>query len=291
MSSTWFIFDNLLRHKARLLESIQPGGGIQLAAWSNENDRVSQCADHHTLSLYTRGGEETYRKTAYGWQNGGGPDRFCLMPENSESVWDVRGQFSFVHLYFTDGHLRALAEQIWDRSPAGITLDEKNFASDPRITQLYRHFLLSNDWQQRSSYLALTTASTLLLTHLVQHYSSVNWSLPAVRGGLSPAVLKRIQDYIEQHLDRPLTLEALAREADLSAFHFARMFKQSTRLAPHQYVMHRRMLKAKSLVCNTHLSLTEVAMLCGLSSASHFSARFKQAWGVSASQLRAAAQA
>ncbi|MCS3429691.1 helix-turn-helix domain-containing protein [Klebsiella sp. BIGb0407] len=286
MTSPYYIFENLLKHKARLLDSVQPGSGLQLAAWSNENDTVTQRGDHHTLSLYVNGGYETYRETTNGWRNGGGPDRFCLMPANSESKWNIGSNFSFVHLYCTDKHLRAIAEQIWDRSPAAIQLDEKTFASDERITQLYRHFLLNNDWQQRANHLTLSTASMLLLTHLVQHYSTVNWQLPITKGGLSPAILRRTQDYIEHHLDGPLTLEELALQAELSEFHFARMFKQSTQQAPHQYVMQRRMIKAKTLVCGTSQTLTEIALACGFSSASHFSNRFKTVWGVTPSGLR-----
>jgi len=286
MTSPYYIFENLLKHKAQLLDSVQPGSGLQLAAWTNENDTVTQRADHHTLSLYVTGGYETYRETAHGWRNGGGPDRFCLMPANSESKWNIGSHFSFVHLYCTDKHLRAIAEQIWDRSPAAIGLDEKTFASDERITQLYRHFLLSSDWQQRANHLTLTTASMLLLTHLVQHYSTVNWQLPSTKGGLSPAILRRTQDYIEHHLDSALTLDELALQAELSEFHFSRMFKQSTQLAPHQYVMQRRMIKAKALVCGTSQTLTEIALACGFSSASHFSNRFKTVWGVTPSGLR-----
>jgi AraC family transcriptional regulator len=61
----------------------------------------------------------------------------------------------------------------------------------------------------------------------------------------------------------PLTLAELALEAGLSEFHFARMFKQSTRQAPHQYVMQRRMVRAETLVRHSPLSLTEIAMACG----------------------------
>lgn len=86
-----------------------------------------------------------------------------------------------MHLYCTDRHLRHLAEQIWDKSPASISLDEKVFSEDVRITQLYRHFLLSSDWQQNANHLMLSSASTLLMTHLLQHYSEVLWKLPAVR--------------------------------------------------------------------------------------------------------------
>ncbi len=150
--------------------------------------------------------------------------------------------------------------------------------------------MLNCDWQQQANQLLLSTASTLLLTHLIQHYTNVQWRLPKVTGGLAPFVLRNILAYIEAHLAMPLTLADLAAEASLSEYHFARMFRQSMKMAPHQYVMQRRMVQAQQMVRHTTLPLTEIALACGFSSASHFSNRFRQVTGQSPSQLRTASQ-
>ncbi|VTM71094.1 Regulatory protein soxS [Raoultella planticola] len=262
--------------------------GIQLAAWYNNRDTVTVRSDHHTLSLYVADGYESYQKTPAGWKNGGGPDRFCLMPKGAESTWDIRGDLSFVHLYCTDDHLRRVGEQIWDRSPASFSLQEQTFSRDDKITAVYRQFLLDYDWQQQANQLTLSSASTLLLTHLIQHYSNVQWRLPTVSGGLAPHVLRNLLAWVEENLDQPLTLADLAQEAALSEYHFARMFRQSMNMAPHQYVMQRRMVKAQELICRSARPLTDIAMACGFSSASHFSNRVKSATGLTPSQLRAA---
>jgi len=287
MQTPYQAFENLKHHNAVLNDSVVLHSGIQLAAWSNKRDNITQYCDHHTLSLYVADGYESYHKTASGWKNGGGPDRFCLLPQESESSWDIRDDLSFVHLYCTDEHLREIGERIWDRSPATFTLDEKTFAQDERITALYRQFLLGSDWHQKANHLTFSTASTLLLTHLIQHYSNVQWRLPTVKGGLAPAVLRLVQDWIEAHLSEPLLLGDLAEQAALSEYHFARMFRQSMGVAPHQYVMQRRMALAKTGVLNTDLPLTEIALSCGFSSASHFSNRFRAVYGLTPSQLRA----
>jgi AraC family transcriptional regulator len=283
-------FENLQHHNAVLHDSVALHSGIQLAAWSNKRDNITQYCDHHTLSLYVADGYESYHKTSQGWKNGGGPDRFCLMPKDSESSWDIRDDLSFVHLYCTDEHLRDIGEKIWDRSPASFTLDEKTFSQDERITTLYRQFLLGSDWHQQANQLTLSTASTLLLTHLVQHYSNVQWRLPTVKGGLAPVVLRQVLDWVEANLAQPLLLSDLAAQAALSEYHFARMFRQSMGVAPHQYVMHRRMVQAKAQLLNTQLPLTAIAMASGFSSASHFSNRFRAVYGMTPSQLRAAHQ-
>ncbi len=288
MSETYGTFETLRQQNAVLRDTVALNSGIQLAAWFNQNDTVTVQSDHHTLSLYVADGYESYHKTPYGWKNGGGPDRFCLMPKDSESSWDIRDNLSFVHLYCTDEHLRETGEKIWDRSPTSFRLDEKTFAIDDKITALYRHFLLDADWQQQANHLALSSATTLLLTHLIQHYTNAQWQLPKVTGGLAPYVLRNVLAYMEANLAQPMTLADLAQEAALSEYHFARMFTLSMKMAPHQYVMRRRMARAQELVRHTALPLTEIALACGFSSASHFSNRFKSALGMTPSQLRAA---
>jgi AraC family transcriptional regulator len=290
MPDRYEAFENLSKHNTVLHNSVALHSGIQLAVWSNKRDNITQYCNHHTLSLYVADGYESYHKTAHGWKNGGGPDRFCLMPKESESVWDIRDDLTFVHLYCTDEHLRDVGEKVWDRSPAAFTLDEKTFSQDARITALYRQFLLDCDWQQNANQLTLSTASTLLMTHLVQHYSNVQWQLPVVNGGLAPVALRNVLDYIEAHLAQPLLLSDLAAQVALSEYHFARMFRQSMGVAPHQFVMQRRMVRAKDLLLNSTLPLTDIALACGFSSASHFSNRFKAAKGLTPSQLRAARQ-
>lgn len=290
MPDNYATFETLRQKNAVLRDTVALDSGIQLAAWFNQNDNVTVQSDHHTLSLYVADGYESYHKTPHGWKNGGGPDRFCLMPKESESSWDIRDNLSFVHLYCTDEHLRATGEKIWDRSPASFRLDEKTFANDDKITALYRHFLLDCDWQQQANHLALSSATTLLLTHLIQHYTNVQWQLPKVTGGLAPFVLRNVLAFIEASLAQPLTLADLAQEAALSEYHFARMFSLSMKMAPHQYVMQRRMTRAQDLVRNTSLPLTDIALACGFSSASHFSNRFKSVLGMTPSQLRASGQ-
>ncbi len=210
------------------------------------------------------------------------------MPKESESSWDIRDDLSFVHLYCTDAHLRDIGEKIWDRSPHSLTLDEKTFGSDAQITTVYRQFLLGNSWREQANQMTLSTASTLLLTHLIRHYSNVQWQLPTVKGGLAPSVLRNVLAWIDANLSQPLTLNDLAGIASLSEYHFARMFRQSMQMAPYQYVMQRRMARALELVRHTKTPLTDIALACGFSSASHFSNRFKSALGTTPSELRAA---
>jgi len=99
-------------------------------------------------------------------------------------------------------------------------------------------------------------------------------------------VLKKLLEWIDQHLHLSLTLSDLAQQAQLSEYHFAHMFKQSMQMPPHQYVMQRRLERAHQALEQTTTNLTEIAVQYGFSSSSHFSHRFKKQFGYSPSQLR-----
>lgn len=236
--------------------------------------------------MYIHGGYQSYQKTPQGWHNGGGPDRMCLMPQDYESTWDLRDPLTFVHLYYTEQHLKRVAEQVWDKEPSQIILNPQIFVADPQISMIYRHFLLNAEWENRENHLQMSTATTLLLNHLIKNYSHAQWQAPVVKGGLSPYVLKQVLQWIDQHLHLSLTLTDLAEQAQLSEYHFAHMFKQSMKMPPHQYVMQRRLELAHQALHATKLNLTEISMRYGFSSSSHFSHRFKKHFGYAPSLLR-----
>ena len=96
---------------------------------------------------------------------------------------------------------------------------------------------------------------------------------------------------IREHLHAAVTLRDLAAVAHLSPDHFARQFKAATGVPPHQYVILRRVERARQLLqAGTDLSLAEVAACAGFSDQSQFSHHFKRLVGVTPGQFRAPAR-
>lgn len=110
----------------------------------------------------------------------------------------------------------------------------------------------------------------------------------AAAGRLDRVLLGRVADVVEARLGDALTVEDLAAAATLSPFHFARAFKASTGLAPHEYVTSRRMERAKSLLLGSRMSVPEVAYAVGLTNVSHFRRVFRRHTGFLPSDLRPA---
>jgi AraC-like DNA-binding protein len=107
---------------------------------------------------------------------------------------------------------------------------------------------------------------------------------------LLPA-LRRGRDLIDREYGSPLDLEAIAREAGYSRFHFARAFATAYGETPRAYLTRRRIERAKELLRTANLSVTEICLLVGFSSPGSFSGRFRALVGQSPSDYRAAAVA
>lgn len=92
--------------------------------------------------------------------------------------------------------------------------------------------------------------------------------------GLDEVPAKRVRDYVEDHLSDNVSLVELATICGLSPMHFARQFKLRTGISPYQYVLQRRLDRAKMLLAATDHTLAEIAYETGFSSQAHMSTTF-----------------
>lgn len=119
-----------------------------------------------------------------------------------------------------------------------------------------------------------------LSVHLVRHYSTAPPDLRSKGGGLQRGPLLRAIDFIHDHLAEEIPLEALAAVSGLSPFHFARCFKQSTGLAPHQYLIQRRVERARNLLTSSDATVAQIALEVGFCDQSHLTTHFKRIYGL-----------
>jgi len=119
----------------------------------------------------------------------------------------------------------------------------------------------------------------------LENLSAETISAPS-RGGLSPAVTRRVCDYIEGHLDKKIRLDGLAALTGLSTDHFARAFHQSVGVPPHTYLLRRRLEQVEHMLKKTRAPLSEIALATGFSDQSHLARHFRRWAGVSPRQAR-----
>jgi AraC family transcriptional regulator len=139
--------------------------------------------------------------------------------------------------------------------------------------------------------LAAESLANLLAVHLIRNASAPCTPARQTHGALAQGKLRAVVEYVEGHLDTGLTLEQMAAAAHLSPYHFARQFKVATGLPPHQYVLTRRVERAKQLLqTGSDFSLAEVAAHAGFCDQSQFSHHFKRILGVTPGNFRKSAR-
>ncbi len=105
-------------------------------------------------------------------------------------------------------------------------------------------------------------------------------------GGFSERALEQATDYINDNLSQKLTLTEIAGVVNLSPYHLARLFKATIGLSPHQYVIHQRVERAKTLLVGADLSIVDVAGAVGFANQSHLAFHVRRLLGVSPKALR-----
>ncbi|ESW38795.1 helix-turn-helix domain-containing protein, partial [Pseudomonas taiwanensis] len=255
------------------------------ALWSNRDDaRDYQAPSHHTLSCYIADGTGTFRRQRPG--DKGAPDKLCVMPAGQESNWVVNGAIRLAHLYVSETQFALGCVRLLDREPRELQLQEATFLDDPQQAKRFRQ-LITLDWDEPGERLLASSLAHEIVDHALLNQVGLRQGL-RLKGGLAPSLRRQLVDYIEAHLDQPITLGELALRCNLSEYHFARMFRASFGLPPHQYLLARRLHRACQLLRLGVMPLGEIALLCGFASASHFSNRFRQAVGATPGEYRTA---
>ena len=212
-----------------------------------------------------------------------GPGNFIFTPASMgvSAVWRDPATVLLVEIFPGDPAMRSRSQteahslepvfNCHDRFIAHIVLALRDLASDPH---------------------QLGAAYGESLCFALCEYLSTNFrrgdpeKLDARSTSLSSGKLRRVLEFVDAHLDQDITLHALARESGTSPFHFARMFKRRIGLAPHQFIVRRRMERAQTLLSDGDLSILEVSLQCGYSQQSHFAATFRRLVGMSPSAYR-----
>ncbi|MEG4029574.1 MULTISPECIES: AraC family transcriptional regulator [unclassified Microcoleus] len=156
---------------------------------------------------------------------------------------------------------------------------------DPLIQQIGLALKAEAQSDGGGSRLYAETMANALAVHLLRHYSTQGTRNFECKGGMCPHKLRWVQDYINDYLEREFGLDELAALAQLSPYHFSRAFKQSVGISPHQYVIQQRVERAKQLLLQGNMSLSEIAIACGFSHQSHLTRHFKRLTGVTPKTL------
>jgi AraC family transcriptional regulator len=214
-----------------------------------------------------------------------------VVPAGSKALWRWGGHKDSLHIHLAPGLVERVGAEAFDLDPARVSVPPLDGLDLPQL----RAAMLAVDAELTSGGaggpLAAESLANLLAVDLIRHVLAPHDHARRRDGALPQGKVRAVVDYIENHLDAAPSLEQLAAVAGLSPYHFARQFKAATGLPPHQYVIARRVERAKQLLqTGTDKSLAEVAAHAGFSDQSVFSHHFKRLVGVTPGQFRTPAR-
>jgi AraC family transcriptional regulator len=231
----------------------------------------------------------TGKPVEYEWRDGSRwrskmlqPGAFCLQSHGEINFPRWHDTFEFLAIALDPAFL---AHSFQDAGLSeSIQFQARRAAFDPVIAQFARRFKTEIE---SGSYCGALYGESLAIAfslHLLEHHSQHPKSISQSRGKLTAIQLRELIELIHTNLSEELSLSNLAAHLNLSPFHFARLFKSSLGLSPHQYVLQNRVERAKKLIMvskSSDLRLIDVALQVGFYDQSHLGKAFKRVVGVS----------
>ena len=172
-----------------------------------------------------------------------------------------------------------------------VNFIEKTYRHDTSVSPTL-HRLARYQERMPSDYAWFEEQFRFLLEGMLQAHRNVYREMeqiPAIRVSTREELYTRLheaRDFMEAHLNQPLTVPEIAQQAFLSTHHFLRMFKLVFHETPHQYLTRRRIERARQLLLQSEVSVTQICFLLGFESLGSFSTLFRARVGLSPEQFR-----
>ncbi len=212
------------------------------------------------------------------------PGDIDIVPFGCSVAWEDDGPTTTLAMNLSPALVRSVAESM-HLNPDRLNIAAQLQLKDPKLQHLGWAVKAELESVDPFGRLYAESVGTALAVHLLRNYAPAT-RVPIDRG-LSKRQLNRVLDYIQEHLGTDLSLVELAAVAGVSASHLKSLFKESTGLPTHQYIIRRRVEYAVELLSNAKRSLSEVALQAGFADQSHMARCMRRVIGMTPSAVRA----
>ncbi|MGH2414636.1 MAG: AraC family transcriptional regulator [Microcystaceae cyanobacterium] len=171
-------------------------------------------------------------------------------------------------------------------NPERVELKPTIKEPDPLVWQIVLALKAVLETDATNSCFYAESMATALAAHFLKYYSTRKHILQEYEDGLPKHKLKQALEYISEHLRENVSLAEVAAELGMSQFYFCRLFKQSTGMTPHAYLIQQRVERSKQLLKQAESTMNDIAIECGFANPSHFAKCFRQHTSLSPKQFR-----
>lgn len=216
-----------------------------------------------------------------------GPRRICLTPGEATASWQHSGRPEILQVYLRRSIYESAVSEIYGCDASAAALVPRFAIHDPLLEQLAIAITGALHDGTAEDGLYIDAIANMMAAHLARAHSTRSRPVRVMPARpISGWKMRRLVDFIEENLDNDLSLHAMAAEVEMSPLYLARAFKAAVGQSPHQYVLTRRIERARELLRSTSMPVVDVAMAVGFSSQSHLSHWFLRQVGVSPAAYR-----
>jgi AraC family transcriptional regulator len=244
-------------------------------------------AHAHATITYVKAGAPMVRVGGHlnGKSGGAGRGQLLLYSGGYDRRWMARGGSRYRHFYLNQSLVQSCAGELGNKEPVELR-DTSVFVSDAELWQILTEYFMRGKCRlDPPTRLEMDSRAALIGLRLVTAHSNAS---PRTAPQLQPLAGRRLGqalELIEANLDDSLRIADIAASAELGVRQFSKLFLRATGLAPHQYVLRRRLEKAKRLLA-TDMPASDIALACGFCSQQHFGTAFRRVVGVTPRQWR-----
>jgi len=209
-----------------------------------------------------------------------------VVPADWDGYWDINAGASLSYVMLSHARLQGVAGQ-WLPGGRRVELVACVGEQDPVGSHILRALARYAAQPERSESLFVEQALDLLCMHLLTtHSSQARSTAPVPRRGLLPWQVRRVTAYMRERLDQDLGLDELAAQVNLSRFHFCTAFRLAAGRTPYEWLTGLRIERARQLLADPRLRVTDIALEVGYKTPSAFTATFRKVAGVTPTAFR-----
>lgn len=208
-----------------------------------------------------------------------------IIPAGTPSLWEIKDKDTALVLSLSPELLSRVAEE-FGVDPCGIEIRNRFQVRDAQLENIAWALKAEMECGYPCGRVYVESLAVSVAARLLRFHSSRPIE-PEIRNGrLSDRRLRQVLDYIEGNLSRNISLADIAGIAGLSVSHFKSLFRESMGVPTHQYLIRRRVERAKSLLGEGKLPISQIAVETGFAHQSHLARHMRRALGVSPKTLR-----
>lgn len=208
-----------------------------------------------------------------------------IIPAATPSTWEVKGKDTFLTLRVSPALLNRVAEEL-ELDPDGIEIRNRFQVRDTQLENI--GWVLNEEMKlgYPCGQLYYDSLAVAVATRLICYHSSKSVEMKRPNKRLSDRRLRQVFDYIEDNIAENISLGDLAAVVGLSVSHFKVLFREAVGLSPHQYLIRRRVERAKNLLGEGKLSICQIATESGFAHQSHLARHMHRVLGVAPKALQ-----